>query len=110
MMTTESSMHPHHHEVSFSFFSFTKTFNCTNSFLTIYFCLHLCVCVCVYQYLWKPEEGIRSPVTGVIGGCESLDRMLGTQPRFSGRAAAALNHRAICLALVINFKPETLLP
>lgn len=31
------------------------------------FCLHVCLCTISVQFLWRPEEGIRSPVVGVIG-------------------------------------------
>lgn len=49
-------------------------YNCLKISLLFYVCLHFCICVCVYYvHAWcprRPEEGVRSPGTGVTGGCE----------------------------------------
>lgn len=40
---------------------------------------------------WRPEEGIRCPVTGVPDGFEPME-VLGIDPWSSGRATSVLNH------------------
>lgn len=47
----------------------------------------------------RPGEGDSVPGTGVSDGCE----LLGTEPRYSGRIANALNHWAITPALSLLF-------
>lgn len=42
---------------------------------------YICVCVCVGTHMctcsWRPDEGIRSPETEVLGGCELPDIVAG---------------------------------
>jgi hypothetical protein len=42
--------------------------------------------------IWVPQGQRGHPGTGVIGGCESHDRVLGPKPVSSVRTASALNH------------------
>jgi hypothetical protein len=57
---------------------------------------HLCVCVCLMcGCLWKPEEGIWVSAAAFTSNCE----LPGVGGRSTGRAASALNHWAISLAL-----------
>lgn len=32
-------------------------------------CICAFVCTCVYEYLWRPEEGVSIPEAGVARGC-----------------------------------------
>lgn len=36
------------------------------------------MCVCAWVCLWRPEEGVDSPGAGILGGCEQLIGVLGT--------------------------------
>lgn len=43
------------------------------------FCLHACIFACMYVFApyvrlvsWEPEEGIRSPESGITGSCKLL--------------------------------------
>ena len=57
-----------------------------------------CVCLYVYvQEVWRPEEGVRSPGSGVIGSCEP-NVGSGNQTGITGRTVSALNPRVISSA------------
>ena len=75
---------------------------CTHRWVTLITCLYMWVCVWVHVFecgegLWWPEEGIRSPGAGVIGGCVAM-WVLGTGLGSFWRAACALDHKVISLA------------
>jgi hypothetical protein len=65
------------------------------------FCLHVCLGTVCMQCPQRPVEGAGVPGTGVTDGCEQL----GTEPRYSGRVANALNHGVIspALNLLVSF-------
>lgn len=55
-------------------------------------CVHVCAHVCpgAGRCLWRSGKGIRSPGAGVIGGCETANKGVGTEFRSSARAVSAL--------------------
>lgn len=60
-------------------------------FLKVYICVYLGVSIyttCMH-YLWKPEEGIKYPATGITVTCELPDIGAGNCFRSSPRAASA---------------------
>jgi hypothetical protein len=58
-------------------------------------CVHACT-----PHLWRPEESVKSPWTGVVGGCEPPGVHMGTELRFQRRAASALNLGALSDSLL----------
>lgn len=63
----------HFNMITFSFFSFKKCPHITYYFILLFSCLcSACASLCTryLQCQWSPEEGIRSPRTGVTHGCE----------------------------------------
>lgn len=51
------------------------------------------MCVCVHESagVYRPEESVRSPRLGVIGGCESCKMGAGSELRSSERIVCDLN-------------------
>lgn len=57
-----------------------------------YFPVYMYVYACAWC-LWKTEEGIRDPRTGIVDGCEPCFRCYELNPGSSTREASVLNYK-----------------
>lgn len=69
---------PFHRKLESCVFVVVLSWFCFFFFFKFYFyfmrmgaCLQVCLCATCMQYLWRPQEGIKYPGTGVTVGCES---------------------------------------
>lgn len=71
-------------------------------------CLHVCVCLTLTQSLWKAENCVESPRTGLIEDDEPSHGFWGPNPGCLTRAANELHHGAISSApaFVLQMMPE----
>lgn len=46
-----------------------------------------------HGYVWRPDEGVRSPCTGVTGGYKLPDKRVGNWVQIFWKVECALNHQ-----------------